>query len=275
MAIDLKNIDKKKAAVVGGAIFAGLIAVALTNGYINESVKSQAGSLGSVIGRQEAERLLKKVEALEEENKNIIDKMRQIASAAQQAQIREDVSERGPKEQPGLSSKTPSGKRAITVVIEKLSAVGGLIAPGDYVDIIGHLAVPVEVGDSPRRELVTVTLFQNVPILAIGSNTELGKKINVQNESAIAITFALNPQEAELLTFAQQHGHLQLVLRSPLDTQAYILPAATWNSLSEYIMTTQGMDIRVPQEEEPAPKPKQEVPKPKVEEPSPRYQPAP
>ena len=51
------------------------------------------------------------------------------------------------------------------------------------------------------------------------------------------------------MSFVQQHGKLQLVLRPPLDAQAYILPAANWESLSEYI-STQGTNLVTGKKEE-------------------------
>ena len=59
MALDLKNSDKKKAAVIGGAILAGLIAVILTNSYINESVSERAAqAVPEPVGHRRSEQVL-------------------------------------------------------------------------------------------------------------------------------------------------------------------------------------------------------------------------
>jgi len=155
-----------------------------------------------------------------------------------------------------LALKTPSGKRAITVKIFTLSAVGGLLNPGDFVDVLVHLALPtdsVTLTDSSGKQAVsktqktTVTLFQNIQILAIGSNVDNPADFEGQQKtSTLAITFAVDPQQAELMTFAESYGSLQLVLRSPGERSAYRLPSANWDTFKDYLETSQGVTINPP-----------------------------
>ena len=62
---------------------------------------------------------------------------------------------------------------------------------------------------------------------------------------AQTITFALPPKEAELLLFASEQGILKLTLRSGLDSSTSILPVATWDTLLQYILTSQGQQPAV------------------------------
>ena len=249
MAIDLRTIDKRKIISGALAIGAALIATVLARSYIENSSIEKAKMLASSFGSAEAKQLLQRVEGLERANQDLVAKQNSLAqaqTAAAQAQTQVKVQ--------SLAVKTPPGKRAITAIIDKLFAVGGLVAPGDTVDIIVHLAVPKNSQDPKQADLTTITLFQNVLILAVGTNFQPGSGYEAQqNATTIPITFALNPQEAELISFAQQHGTLQLVLRSPSETQAYLLPAATWESLSGYIMATQGTDVGVKKPKAPEP----------------------
>ena len=78
---------------------------------------------------------------------------------------------KAPIQQTVFSLRTPPGKRAITMEIKSLSAVGGLVHPGDFVDILARLAVPED--DDPlnktKDEIISV-LFQNIQVLAVGIN---------------------------------------------------------------------------------------------------------
>ena len=147
-----------------------------------------------------------------------------------------------------LAVKTPPGKRAITVQIDSLSAVGGLINPGDYVDVLAHLNIPSPTGEmKPIPETITAMIFQNIQVLAIGTNLMIAGQYEIQQKSpALLITFALDPDETGLITFAQQNGKLQLVLRSPAEIETRMLQAATWQTLSDYVLEKQGTDINAP-----------------------------
>ena len=66
-----------------------------------------------------------------------------------------------------LAMRTPQGKRAMTLTIPFLSAVGGKVRPGDYVDLVGIFPYNAQVDGKVVTELVSVTLFQNVLILGV------------------------------------------------------------------------------------------------------------
>ncbi len=151
-----------------------------------------------------------------------------------------------------LSMVTPPGKRAITIPMDPLMAVGGMVRPGDYVDILANFPIPQEVDGKQMVQLATVTLFQNVLILAVGNQLKdvsqpsgRGARgdASVQVQPAQTITFALAPQEAALISFAQEQGKLKLILRPPLDTQTQPLPVATGEALWQYILSTQGVNL--------------------------------
>lgn len=109
-----------------------------------------------------------------------------------------------------LSDAVPEGKRAITISVDKLSAVEGLIKPGDIVDIIGTFSFPSDKGASPP---IVITLFQNVKVLATNKNLSPYRA----EGRADTITLALDPDGTKLLTYALELGKIRLVLRTPLD----------------------------------------------------------
>jgi Flp pilus assembly protein CpaB len=162
------------------------------------------------------------------------------------------------RKKPSLALRTPDGKRAITVMISSLEAVGGLINPGDFVDVIAHLNVPS--GKKAMKESVTAMIFQNLQVLAINTNLEEpGAYEFQQKENMLKVTFAVDPREAGLLSFAEMNGKLELALRSPNEKEHQMLPTATWTTLAEYILENNGADIQ-------ASEPNKEVEAPKVEE---------
>lgn len=150
-----------------------------------------------------------------------------------------------PGRESSLAMKTPPGKRAITIPIDNISAVGGMIRPGDYVDVIGLIPVPGQTADGKQGlQPATVSLFQNVLILAVGSSisaypqTEEAKRYKADDKSAVTagtVTLALSPQEVSLISFVLEQGKVRLVLRSPTDTQVQPPALANWDSLIQYL----------------------------------------
>ena len=143
----------------------------------------------------------------------------------------------GPKEST-LSGVMPKGKRAVTIAVDTITGVGGFVRPGDTVDILWTTQVPG--ATKQESELVTIVLFQEVPIFAVGrevvgraaaSKSKGGEESSSQQYT---VTLALTPQEISFLLFARDSGRIQLSLRPKADsgTQVEIGPAnaATFNS---------------------------------------------
>jgi len=149
-----------------------------------------------------------------------------------------------PRQLGGLAEGTPVGKRAITIAVDNLSALGGLVKPGDYVDVIALVPVPVQTAEGKQvNQMAVMPLFQNVLVLAVGqdlgsiSSASAGKKeTEKRGESSPLITLALQPQEANLVAFVQEQGKLRLTLRSPADSQTQATQATSWDTLFRYLM---------------------------------------
>ncbi len=142
-----------------------------------------------------------------------------------------------------LSTVVPKGKRAVTITVNTLTGVGGFVRPGDLVDILWTLALPGPDKDHP--ELITLTLFQDVDVVAIqreiagqpavhhapdaedkngqaaavdsggGEDAEATSSVaGTGKEGEYTATLALNPQDISFLLFAREQGRIQLTLRS-------------------------------------------------------------
>lgn len=135
-----------------------------------------------------------------------------------------------------LSSKIPAGKRAITMPVDNISSVGGMIKPGDHVDVIGNVPVPVMSRDGKQvTQITTMPLFQNVLVLAMGQEFTTApagdSAARGTRASFPVITLALTPQEANLIAFAQEQGKIRFILRSPGDNQVQPTAPASWDAL--------------------------------------------
>lgn len=141
-------------------------------------------------------------------------------------------------EESSLAMKIPKGKRAITLSIDNIASVGGMIRPGDHVDIMGVVPIPDKSSDGKTTvQPTTMPLFQNVLILAVGQDFTTAGGKNTVNNTSPAITFALSPEEANLVTFVQeQMGRLRLILRSPEDAMVQPATVASWDTLLRTVM---------------------------------------
>ncbi|TBR17235.1 Flp pilus assembly protein CpaB [bacterium] len=147
------------------------------------------------------------------------------------------------RQESNLAGAIPIGKRAITINADNISSLVGLIKPGDYVDVISLVPIPVQTPDGKQATQVGVMpLFQNVLILAVGQDTgaagksESRYKKDEKRESAPLITLALTPQEANIIAFVQEQGKIRLSLRSPGDSQVQQVQPASWDTVIQYAM---------------------------------------
>ncbi|MCH2176521.1 MAG: Flp pilus assembly protein CpaB [Lentisphaeria bacterium] len=106
--------------------------------------------------------------------------------------------------------------RAISVNVDNTSSVSNLIKANDHVDIIATFRFPSQSGKG-NLDIVTLTLLQNVFVLATGQNYPNSDSVGRRAKSYNTLTFAVNAKEAEMLTFAQQFGKLNFTLRNPDD----------------------------------------------------------
>lgn len=98
---------------------------------------------------------------------------------------------------------------AITIPVDAVSSLNGLVRPYNRVDVIGTFTRPDQA--DPNLQMVTMTILRNVKVLACGANlsgNSTGRGYNT-------VTLKVSLEEAEMLVFAQNKGRLTLALRSP------------------------------------------------------------
>ena len=134
----------------------------------------------------------------------------------------------------GLSSITPRGKRAVTIAVDAITGVGGFVRPGDAVDILWTIQLPG--ANKQQSDMVTLTLFQEIPVLAVGAETVRQRGRQATQESQYTVTLALTPQETSFLLYAREQGRIQLSLRSPSEKGPVAVAPANINTLMETVM---------------------------------------
>jgi len=129
----------------------------------------------------------------------------------------------------GLSFVVPAGMRAFSIQVSEESAVGGLILPGDLVDVIAIFDAGTVGVDK------TVTLLQSIEVLAVAQTAQepipaarttgtptpstasgtLGERPEDMkaNPGARTVTLAVTQDQAQLLALVQAQGELALSLR--------------------------------------------------------------
>jgi pilus assembly protein CpaB len=137
-----------------------------------------------------------------------------------------------------LARTVPKTERALAVAVDAVSSVAGMIHPNDHVDIIGTFRLPVKEGDASNLDTVTLTLLQNVTVLATGQTIAATAGANdPRHQSAYSsLTLSVTPEEAEMLVFAQQKGRLVFVLRNPQDVETVLtLKNLDFNTLQQHL----------------------------------------
>ena len=136
----------------------------------------------------------------------------------------------------GLSYTVPDGYRAMAVEVDKVVGAGGLLRPGDRVDVVAVLTV----GDDGNRAL---TIAQNVEVLAVeqklinvvpaaesaatGSDGTLVDQPDAQPKGSVA-TLALTPEQAQQILLAEVEGSIRLSVRAPGDSTEVALANASF-----------------------------------------------
>lgn len=120
----------------------------------------------------------------------------------------------------GLAQLVPEGQRAVSVAISAAAAAGGLVSPGDHIDIVAIFS------EELRGEAGTSIVTEDVEVLAI-SQLVVGGDLDGQanpidpegNPNAISatVTVAVSLDDAQRIALAESFGELHIFLRHPDD----------------------------------------------------------
>jgi pilus assembly protein CpaB len=117
----------------------------------------------------------------------------------------------------GLAVAIPRGMRAVSIrTADVTTPVGGFALPGSKVDVL--LTVRGNGMNDPTGGGTTLTLLQQVEVLAVDQRVETPANQKVDVTEMRSVTLLVTPEQATKLELGQTLGLLHLSLRNPLDT---------------------------------------------------------
>ncbi len=148
------------------------------------------------------------------------------------------------KNESTAGSEIPKGWRLYTVQGDAISSHGGLLHPGDRVDVLVFVqkgVVGIEAG--------TKTILQDIKVFAVNDQVRTSED-NKGSDSITAktVTLLVTPSAAEKLALANEIGKIKLVMRGPGD-QDTVNPAGTQ---IESLFGTEKMDRNAEETNRPA-----------------------
>ncbi len=115
-------------------------------------------------------------------------------------------------ESTAFSNHLGEGRRAVTMPVDAINSVSGLLKPGDLIDLY--------VSFDYQRRRITAPLLQGVLVLATGAQTQVPSDLPGGPTSGFStVTLDTSPEDAVKLVAARQSGTITAVLRHPNDDQ--------------------------------------------------------
>lgn len=120
-----------------------------------------------------------------------------------------------------FATRVQRGMRAVSIPVDDVKDVSGLVQPGDRVDVIG---VPPRIGTAQPH---AYTILRDIEVLAVGGEIQMtapdpspSPGQAPQPVQVRTITLEVTPSQADLLTMADLNAVLRLALRAPHDGAA-------------------------------------------------------
>lgn len=117
-----------------------------------------------------------------------------------------------------FSARLRSGVRALTIGVDEVNSLSGMLQPGDRIDLMLSVRLPGG-STSPLPQEVTRALMQDVRVLATGRQVRPGGDERQGTRAFTAITIEVTPEQAQRLVVAQRSGKLTALLRNPGDRE--------------------------------------------------------
>lgn len=112
-----------------------------------------------------------------------------------------------------FSATLAKGRRALTIEVDTVNALAGMLRPGDHIDLI-YSARGADSGDSAERNL---PLLANVLVLATDQALSKRDEASGRERGFSTVTLDVTPRDAQRIVLAKQSGRLTAILRHPDD----------------------------------------------------------
>ncbi len=110
---------------------------------------------------------------------------------------------------PTFSARVGKGRRAITVPVDDINSISGMLEPEDKIDLIAT--------QEKEGRRITFTLQQQIRVLATGQRTVSDPKTGEKRQFS-TVTLDATPAEAQRIIAVREQGKLTALLRNPEDT---------------------------------------------------------
>ncbi len=119
-----------------------------------------------------------------------------------------------------FAAKLKPGVRAMTVSVDEVTSVSGMLQPGDRIDLLWSVK-PQQLRPSDQRSTAdsveqTVVFMQDVRVLATGRQVRPGAD-ETRPRGYTTVTLEATAEQAKKLVAAQRTGRLTALLRNPED----------------------------------------------------------
>ena len=118
----------------------------------------------------------------------------------------------------GFSGQVRHGIRAMTIEVDEVNSVSGMLRPGDRIDLLFSTRSPIAGANGSD---ISRPLMQDLKVLATGSQT--GNPVSPafggvpEFQGFTSMTVEVSPEQAQKLVLAQRSGRLTALLRNPDD----------------------------------------------------------
>jgi pilus assembly protein CpaB len=116
------------------------------------------------------------------------------------------------KKSPTFSARLEEGRRAITVPVDEINSISGLLEPGDLIDLM--LTV------SQKDKKYTFPVLQTVRVMATGQRSVDDPK-NGERRQYSTVTLDTTPEQAQTVIMAREAGKVTALLRNPNDQREF------------------------------------------------------
>jgi pilus assembly protein CpaB len=121
-----------------------------------------------------------------------------------------------------FSGRVGIGWRAMTVAVDEINSISGLLEPGDVIDLIASL--------ERKGNKLTMPLLQGVQVIATGQRL-VDDPVTGERKQYATVTLNVTPSQATTLIAARDGGKITALLRNPGDRQAAPGDALDMNAL--------------------------------------------
>ncbi|MBL1146639.1 MAG: Flp pilus assembly protein CpaB [Pseudomonadota bacterium] len=122
-----------------------------------------------------------------------------------------------------VAASLEENMRAYSIRVRAESSVGGLVRPGDFVDVIVTYGIRLrgEIEDAAEGTVLrdaSQTVLENIRVLAVDQRTEEKADSDKASKPGKTVTLEVTREGAEVLALADKMGDLSLALRKLGDT---------------------------------------------------------